>query len=221
MRSQIPFVSTAEAAFIAGLNDRQMNRVVDEQLVPPSLLGQEGSTRRFARLSAAFARFYFDTEQLLVANARRQVFEELTQRVEQLQTKREVFALLVMPNDLSWKVVRAGMEIDMLPFITQAFVRAKEVDDADALVSTDPEVMGGAPCFAGTRVPIDIVLASLENGIDKERLRDSYRFLTDAHIAAAQVYTQVHPRRGRPRRLADSNSPQLRRASRVVRPARV
>ena len=219
MRTHNPFVPTAEAAFIAGLNDRQMNRLVDEHLVPASLLGQEGSTRLFARLSAAFAHFYFDTEQFLVATARRQVFEELTLRVERLQSKSEVFALLVMPNEVSWKVTRTGIEIDMLPFITRAFARAKQVDDAEALVSTDPEVMGGVPCFAGTRVPIDIVLGSMERGIEKGRLRDSYRFLTDAHVAAAQVYAQVHPRRGRPRRLADSNPPQLRRTTRVVRPA--
>lgn len=218
MRAHSPFVPTAEAAFIAGLNDRQMNRLVDEHLVPAALLRQDGSSRLFARLSAAFARFYFDTEQLLVANARRQVFEELTLRVEKLQSKVDVFALIVMPNDVNWKVVRAGIEIDMLPFITRAFIRAKEVDDADALVSTDPQAMGGEPCFTGTRVPIDIVLASLEKGIDNERLRDSYRFLTDAHIAAARVYAQVHPRRGRPRRLADSNPPSLRRTTRVVRP---
>ena len=148
------------------------------------------------------------------------MFEELTLRVEKLQSRAEVFALLVMPIDLSWKVARAGIEIDMLPFITQAFARAKQVDDADALVSTDPDVMGGAPCFAGTRVPIDVVLASVEGGISKDRLRHSYHFLTDTHVAAAKVYAQVHPRRGRPRRLADSNPPTLRRTTRVVRPAR-
>ena len=31
-------VSTAEAAFIAGLTERQMNRVVDEHLVPDGLV---------------------------------------------------------------------------------------------------------------------------------------------------------------------------------------
>jgi uncharacterized protein (DUF433 family) len=220
IRAYGSLVPTAEAAFIAGLNDRQMNRLVDEHLVPGSLLGQDGTTRLFARLSAAFARFYFDTDQLLVANARRQVFEELTSRVEQLPFKADVLALVAMPSDVNWKVARAGVEIDMLPFVTRAFVRAKEVDDADALVSCDPDIMAGAACFTGTRVPIDVVLASVENEIDPARLRESYSFLTDAHVAAAQVYAQIHPRRGRPRRLADSNLKMLRRITRVVRPAK-
>jgi hypothetical protein len=96
-----PFVPVAEAAFIAGLNDRQMGRVVDENLVPAALLGQQGSARLFARLTAAFARFYFDTEQTLVASVRRDIVEELTGRVQQLDKQRDVLALRVMPTEIN------------------------------------------------------------------------------------------------------------------------
>lgn len=48
--------------------------------------------------------------------------------------------------------------------------------------------------FAGTRVPIDIVLSSLNMGVDMDRLVDSYPFLTDAHIEAAKDYAQRHPK---------------------------
>jgi len=48
------FVPSAQAAFIAELSDRDMNRVFDEHLVPESLMrAQDG--RRFARLASAFA----------------------------------------------------------------------------------------------------------------------------------------------------------------------
>ena len=197
----LPFVPIAEAAFIAGLNDRQMSRIVDENLVPATLLGQQGSARLFARLVAAFAHFYFDTEQTLVASARRDIVQELAARVQNLQKQSDVLALLVMPTEIDWKVARKAVEIDIFPYVTEAFVRAKEVDAAEMLVTEDPEVMGGMPCFAGTRVPIEIVLASLEEGMGLEEVRDSYPFLSDAHIAAARVYAAVHPRRGRPRRM--------------------
>ncbi len=71
------------------------------------------------------------------------------------------------------------------------------------LVIEDPEVMGGLPCFAGTRVPIGIVLGALAEGMALEQLREDYAFLTDAHVSAACVYAEVHPRRGRQRRLRD------------------
>jgi uncharacterized protein (DUF433 family) len=32
------------------------------------------------------------------------------------------------------------------------------------IISTDPEVMGGTPCFAGTRVPIQTLIDYLEAG---------------------------------------------------------
>lgn len=220
MSLPVSYVQTAEAAFIAGLNDRQMHRVVDEHLVPSALLGQSGSTRLFVRLGAAFARFYYDTEGVLVASARRQVLEELTQRVSHLPDPAEVMTLHSLPDDVNWRVFRTGVDIDVGPFVTQAFARARAVDDADALVSADPEIMGGAPCFTGTRVPIDTVLASLDRGIDKTELCESFRFLTDTHLNAARVYAAVHPRRGRPRPLSEVNPAVPRLSSRTMRPAR-
>jgi len=100
-------------------------------------------------------------------------------------------------------------------------VGAIDRNQADALVTVSPDVMGGAAVFTGTRVPIDIVLGSIATGSSMERLRASYPFLTDAHVQAARVYEAVHPRRGRPRRLADTNPAMTPRVRRVVRPATV
>ncbi|WP_028998350.1 DUF433 domain-containing protein [Azohydromonas australica] len=220
MAAQFALVPTAEAAFIAGLSDRQMNRVVDEHLVPEVLVGQQGSTRLFTRLCAAFARFYFDTEDLLIAAARRQVLEELTGRVTSSPAREAVLALAQVPAELSWKVERCAVEIDVAPYVSTALVRAREVDQAEALITTDAQVLGGAPVFAGTRVPIDSVLASLDAGIELPRLQDSFPFLTQAHVGSARVYSEVHPRRGRPRRLGELNPQAVRRSARVVRAAR-
>jgi uncharacterized protein (DUF433 family) len=196
-----------------------MNRMVDEDLVPDLLVGQRGGMRLFTRLCAAFARFYFDTQDLLVATARRQIVEELTQRVGRLQARDDVLALTRLPQDMSWKVARCAVEIDVTPYVAAALARAREVDQADALVSVDPEVMGGEPVFAGSRVPIDIVLGSVDTGVDQQRLQDSYPFLTPLHLVAARVWREVHPRRGRPRRLAQGQPAVTPRSPRVVRGA--
>lgn len=126
-----------------------------------------------------------------------------------------------MPRDVDWKVfVSSAVTVDVSPFVSAAMARAKEVDQADKLVVEAPEVLGGVPCFAGTRVPIDNVLASLDKGVATSRVLQSYPFLTAAHIEAARVYSRVHPRRGRPRRLSEANSPALKRVSKVVRTVR-
>lgn len=222
MATQMHFVPAAEAAFIGGVSAPQMNRLVDEQLVPHSLLAQEDGARRFARLTAAFARFFFDTEPVLAAGARKHVLRELTFRIEKLQTRDQVFALNLMPREFDWRVgnlVAGTVLIDVGPYVAEAMARAKDVDNAEQLVAEDPAIMGGLPCFAGTRVPIENVLASLEKGISMERLVASYPFLTKAHIDAANVYTKVHPRKGRPRKLSDTNLSATPRVRRVVRPA--
>ncbi len=36
----------------------------------------------------------------------------------------------------------------------------------DSVVSIDPEVMSGTPCFRGTRVPVQTLLDYIEGGIE-------------------------------------------------------
>lgn len=197
-----------------------MNRVVDEHLVPAVLFRKDGSTRLFTRLSAAFAHFYFDTEHLLVASARRQIMEELLVRVETLHSKTDVYALRVSRDVMNWKVSRLAVDVDMSPYILLAQARAKEVEIAEALVAKNPEIMGGAAVFAGTRVPIEVVLDSRSANVGMSRFVKSYPFLTEAHLKAAKVYSEVHPIRGRPRRTEDAYPGLSLRSTRVVRPAK-
>lgn len=64
---------------------------------------------------------------------------------------------------------------------------ANGVSRTVALVTTDPEIMGEVPVFAGTRVPVSVVLGSVAAGVSLGRLQPSYPFLTEAHIQAAKV----------------------------------
>jgi uncharacterized protein (DUF433 family) len=61
------------------------------------------------------------------------------------------------------------------------------------LVMVGDMVMGGTPVFAGTRVPIKMVLDLIDSGADREELAASYPFLTDRHIEAARKYLDDHP----------------------------
>lgn len=102
-------------------------------------------------------------------------------------------------------------------------MNSKTVDTArqkanSALVATDPEIMGGVPVFAGTRVPIEMVLSSLEAGVQLERLKGSYSFLTEAHIQAAKDYEVVHPRRVSSRRLEEVNRELSLQVTRGIKP---
>lgn len=81
------------------------------------------------------------------------------------------------------------LTIQFVPWIVD-----RGVIDSTGLVVIDPEVMGGVPVFANSRVPIDIVLSSLDRGIELDRLTASYPFLTSSHVQAARAFAQFHPR---------------------------
>lgn len=55
-------------------------------------------------------------------------------------------------------------------------------------IRTDPEIMHGAVCFKGTRVPVSVVLDNLAAGEAPERILEQYPSLKPEHIPAAIAY---------------------------------
>ncbi len=211
------YVPSAEAAYIAELSDRDMNRVFDEHLVPDVLVRAEDG-RRFARLASAFAHFYFVTDGIYAAPLRRRVVAELTERVVARRNRDHVLALQEALKHADWMVnVQFGQFVDVSSFVENAMKRARAVDEAKAAIQISDDVMGGLPVFAGTRVPIDMVTTSLDKGISMERVVDSYPFVTPKLVEAAKVYQLVHPRRGRRRSLGDTHPDWTVRETKVVR----
>lgn len=60
--------------------------------------------------------------------------------------------------------------------------------DWKSYITTDPEIMHGAVCFRGTRVPVSVVLDNLAAGESSERIVDQYPSLKAKHIYAAIGY---------------------------------
>jgi uncharacterized protein (DUF433 family) len=55
-------------------------------------------------------------------------------------------------------------------------------------ITTDPQIMHGAVCFRGTRIPVSVVLDNLAVGETSERILDQYPSLKPEHIPAALGY---------------------------------
>jgi uncharacterized protein (DUF433 family) len=55
-------------------------------------------------------------------------------------------------------------------------------------IRVDPQVMHGTACFAGTRVPVSVVLDNLAAGETPERILDQYPTLRREHVPAALAY---------------------------------
>jgi uncharacterized protein (DUF433 family) len=63
-------------------------------------------------------------------------------------------------------------------------------------IAADPQIMHGAVCFRGTRVPVSVVLDNLAAGETPERILDNYPSLKPEHIPAALAYAANVVRHG-------------------------
>lgn len=46
--------------------------------------------------------------------------------------------------------------------------------DVSDLVVRDPEIMGGEPCFRGTRVPVAVLFENLADGLTVDEILESW-----------------------------------------------
>ena len=46
--------------------------------------------------------------------------------------------------------------------------------DSQRLVVSDPDILGGTPVFAGTRVPVAVLFENLADGLSLDEILDSY-----------------------------------------------
>lgn len=92
--------------------------------------------------------------------------------------------------------------VDPRPASRTVTSRLRRYREARKLIVEDPEIQGGVPTFKGTRIPVHQIAALLQQGVPEKELREDYPSLTQGMLEATLIYTQAHPRRGRPRKPA-------------------
>lgn len=220
MQHYASWVPSSEIAFIAGLTDKEINRALDEDVLPGNLVRRTDG-REFARFVSLLVKFYFETSKDLSKPLRLSVIETLNERLLRRDDAEDVLALHFALSAFDWKVPVSFGQIELSNIARFVLDRAAGVERANRTITVDPDVMGGVPVFEGTRVPIETVTSSKAAGLSDERLIASYPFLTSDLIQDAEIYQQVHPRRGRPRRLGELNPSWTPRESKVVRAGRL
>ena len=55
-------------------------------------------------------------------------------------------------------------------------------------ITADPNVMHGAVCLKGTRIPVTVVLDNLAAGLTAKAILEEYSTLKPEHVAAAMAY---------------------------------
>lgn len=197
-------VVAAEAAFIAGITDRDVSRLVDEQILPETLY-ERREGRRFWKLSCAFARFYFATDKDLTRTLRQHVIQNVWNKMRERTDQERVLSLAFYIDPAEWKIDLPFGQVDFDRYLVATQQCAQLVDRSYDEILEDSEIMGGEPIFKGTRIPVWSIAGSLDANISAEQILEAYPSLTKEQIELASVYAKVHPRRGRPRKLHELN----------------
>ena len=58
----------------------------------------------------------------------------------------------------------------------------------DVPIWVDPERLSGAPCFKGTRVPVDSLFKNLESGLSLDEYLDCFPDVTREQVVAVLEY---------------------------------
>ncbi|CAJ0785336.1 DUF433 domain-containing protein [Ralstonia chuxiongensis] len=186
------FISLAEAAFMVGATEHEISRLLADRVLALPLV-DDGSAEKLVPLVAPLASFCLATHGDLTPLAQARVIRTLTERVKARQDF-ELFLGLheqLGSTDFNWTVAWSCITMDIWPFVAESLERAAQIAQARSVIRSDPKVMGGLPCFSGTRLPVANLLALKRGGLGFAALKAAYPFLIEELVTAAEVYESV------------------------------
>ena len=101
--------------------------------------------------------------------------------------------------DCAW--VQAGCRSDSCDKLVSGFVAAgvDPMKNSEPVIHSDPEIMGGTPVFAGTRVPLETLLDYLEAGQPLSEFLEDFPTVTlEQAVAALEQAKEALLARARP-----------------------
>jgi uncharacterized protein (DUF433 family) len=185
-------LTPTEVAVVSGVAVRDVNRVIDEKILPEDLYQIAADrTRRFNVDACAFISFYFRAANQLTSEERMRTIAAANNRLREEPV-----------GEKEWIVRQEFLTIDLAPFLRSAHQQLVRLSAARALVVEHGDILGGTPVIRDTRIPVYDVAASVAAGLSTERILAAYPGLTAEAVDLAGLYAEANPQRGRPRRSA-------------------
>ncbi len=189
MNTFMEHLTTTEAAVAAGVSLPQINRVIDEKILPDDWYSIS-PVRTFRTDACLFIAFYYVTADWLTASARVQTIREAAiHRSSWAQWENYV----IDANLLTVRFADLWRSVDG---------RLHKLAAAEAMVVEDPEILSGTPVIRGTRIPVYSVAALFDSGTPMTEILEMYPRLVEDQVELASVYAKAVPQRGRPKRAA-------------------
>ncbi len=174
----------AEAAVLTRLQLKAVNNAIDKNMVPAVVRSGTTDSGRFLNQRALLALAL----EYRLAN---RFFPELRRRLFD--------ALAASPRKAVLSLDEGLVKVDLQEPRRDLAAALRALRRARSLVVTDAEILGGDPVFRGTRVPVHVVAAMLEQGSTEADILKAYPRITAEMVRLAPAYAQAYPIRGRPR----------------------
>lgn len=193
--SAAEMLKATEAAVVARVSLRDVNRVIDEGILPDTLVSVDNGRHVLAAACTLIA-FYFESAKRLTSEERLFAIRAAEPRLRHWN-RAATKALL----KADWIVRDDFLTIDLRPFFERSIERLERLDAARELVTISDDIMGGTPVIGGTRIPVHDVAAAMASGVSVKMLLEDYPSLTPAKLELAALYADANPLRGRPKPL--------------------
>lgn len=175
-----------EAAFVSGVSRHAVNQAIDRgeiQTRRPLRIETDASGRRVGIAEM----IYLHVQDFLSTKGRKIVYKKLIRLVVDLDSVPPMIEL----DD--------GIRLDITASVDEIRARLDELARLKIKVDVNPEIRGGEPVFAGTRIPVHMIAGFVQQGVPAEEILEDYPALTVESLQIATRYAELYPRRGRPK----------------------
>ncbi|MBB6414077.1 DUF433 domain-containing protein [Mesorhizobium sangaii] len=172
-------LTTNEAASVTRVPLKQVHRIIDAGLLR-GRVEMRGGSRVIVGSGLVGLRLAWLTAETLTPTARRRIVER------------------AIANNATSVVAADPLKVDLKPIAAEVKTGLTRLRKAKAMVTRDPEVLGGQPVFDGTRVLVHDIADMLAHGDTVEAIHSAYPQLPLDRIGLAADYALAYPRRGRP-----------------------
>lgn len=199
MTEPVKMLSSHEAAYLAGVSEREIHRAIDEALVPEHLIRVSNGRRAFTPAASVLIAFYVDHKDRLTGKERRRVIDDVAHRVHAEFLDENTLMNLSISFLTESSVADPDDELKVVrPYIDRVRGRLDRLEKARDLVHSSSEILGGTPVIRGTRVPVHSVAGTYDDEGAGGAL-EAYPDLDKDTVELAKLYADTHPRRGRPK----------------------
>jgi uncharacterized protein (DUF433 family) len=177
----------AEAAALSGVAVKAVHNAIDKRIVEFETQPSPKRVRRSLSMQDVLRlKLWYEVGPILSQDRRQRLFAEIEQRPAAKRVKADGLVI-----------------VDVEEARKQIAERVRALEAAEATVTRSRAVMGGEPIFKGTRIPVRLIAAMLDQGVSEAEILDGYPTLEARHFEVARIWAAANPRRGRPKSLAD------------------